>query len=114
MQELIIAFIIWSMVGIAFVCLGIHAFVTKKTVGFWANAKTFEVKDVKKYNRAVGKLFCVYGIVFIILGVPILNGQNSAFALLSCAGILIETITVMIVYVTVIEKKYRKSERSYR
>ena len=82
MQELIIAFIIWSMVGIVFVCLGIHAFVAKKTVGFWANAKTFEVKDVKKYNRAVGKL--------------------------------IETITVMIVYVTVIEKKYRKSERSYR
>ena len=82
MQELIIAFIIWSMVGIVFVCLGIHAFEAKKTVGFWANAKTFEVKDVKKYNRAVGKL--------------------------------IETITVMIVYVTVIEKKYRKSERSYR
>ena len=50
----------------------------------------------------------------LIIAFIIWSMVGIAFALLSCAGILIETIAVMIVYVTVIEKKYRKSERSYR
>ena len=43
----------------------------------------FEVKDRKKYNAAVGKLFSVFGIVFILLGLPLLAGQNSPWIFLS-------------------------------
>ena len=73
---------------------------------FWANAEVFEVSDVKKYNYAVSKLFCVFGIVLIALGIPLLIGQNSAWILFSIIGIMIESIIAMVVYSLRIEKKY--------
>lgn len=54
--KLMAAFIIWAIVGCAFIGLGISAFFSKKAVGFWANAKPFPVEDIKGYNSAVGKL----------------------------------------------------------
>ena len=39
--------------------------------GFWANADTAPVSNVAAYNRALGKLFTVAGIVFILLGLPL-------------------------------------------
>lgn len=103
-----VAFIIWSVVGAFFLGLGIYAFFSKKPVGFWANSKVFEVSDVKGYNRAVGILWCVFGIVFIALGLPLLQGQNSPYILISMLGVMVEVIAVMAIYTTVIEKKYRK------
>ena len=104
------AFVIWLLMSIAFVILGIYASVSKKEVafGFWANADTFPVNDVKAYNRAVGKLWIVFGIVFAVLGLPLLKGQNNPLIILSILGIMIEAIVVMVIYTTVIEKKYRK------
>lgn len=60
----VIGFVIWGIVGFLFVGLGISAIFSKKPVGFWANAEMFEVTDIKKYNGAMTKLFCIYGIVF--------------------------------------------------
>lgn len=70
--------------------------------------KTFPVKDTKGYNRALGKLFVFYGAVFVVLGMPLLCGQNSPYIFLSVVGVMIETIIVMIIYSVVIEKKYRE------
>lgn len=72
--KLMAAFIIWTIVGCAFIGLGISAFFSKKAVGFWANAKPFPVEDIKGYNGAVGKLFILYGAGFIALGLPLLRG----------------------------------------
>lgn len=104
------AFLIWLLFSILFIAYGIHAFCAKKAVpfGFWANAEVFAVKDVRAYNRAVGKLWCVFGIVLAFLGIPLLTGQNSPYALLSILGIMAEAIVAMVVYVVVIEKKYRE------
>ncbi len=104
----IIGFIIWCIMGVLFIGLGIFAFTAKKAVGFWANAKMFEVTDVKKYNKACGILWCVFGFVFIALGLPMLAGQNSPMILLSVIGVMAEVIVLMVVYSQVIEKKYRK------
>lgn len=105
-----VAFIIWLIVSCFFVVLGLYAFVSKKEVpfGFWANAEVFPVNDVKGYNRAVGKLWIVFGVVFAILGIPLLKGQNSPYILLSIIGVMVEAILTMVIYVVVIEKKYRK------
>lgn len=103
-----IGFIIWTIVGIFFIILGIFVFFSKKAAGFWANAKMFEVNNVKKYNHAMGKLWIAYGIIFILLGLPLLNGQNSPLILISCIGLLVETIIFMVIYTLAIEKKYRK------
>lgn len=107
----IIGFIVWCVVGAAFIFFGVYAWFSKKPkpMGFWANAKMFEVSDVKKYNRAVAKLFVAFGIVFIALGIPLLYVEkNSAYILLTVVGVMIESVITMAVYSSVIEKKYRK------
>lgn len=107
-----IGFVIWSALGCVFIGLGIYSLFSKKAIGFWANVKAFEVTDIKKYNAAMAKLFCTFGIVLMVLGVPLLPGQNSAWILLSVAGLMIESIIAMIVYTMVIEKKYRKNRKN--
>ena len=106
---MMVGFVIWMLWSVVMVALGIYAFFSKRTMpfGFWANAEVFKVKDVRAYNRAVGKLWCVFGFVFALLGLPLLTGQNSPYIILSIMGCMVEAIGAMIVYVTVIEKKYR-------
>lgn len=109
MTGTIIAFAAWCVMGCVFICMGIYSLFAKKAVGFWANAKVFEVTDIKKYNAAAAKLFCAYGIVFILLGLPLLSGQNSVWIIFSMIGVMAETVAAMVIYTIVIEKKYRKN-----
>lgn len=104
----ITGFVLWLIVGCAFIALGLYARSSKKPMGFWANAKVFAVTDVKKYNNAVAKLFIVFGIVFIILGLPLLLKTATLLIFVPTIGVMIESIVAMIFYTLVIEKKYRK------
>lgn len=108
MDGTIIGFIVWALFGCFMIGLGISAFFSKKSVGFWANIKTFPVNDIRGYNRAVGKLFIAYGFIFIVLGVPLLSGQNTPYILLSVLGVMIETIAIMVIYSLSITKKYKE------
>ena len=110
MTETLAAFVIWIIMGLVFIGLGIYTMYanTQRPFGFWANAKTFEVTDVKAYNKALGKLWIVFGAVFITLGLPLLGGQNSAGIILSMLGVMVLSIATMVIYVVVIEPKYRK------
>jgi len=101
-------FFIWAILGCCFIGLGVFSFFSKKPMGFWANSKTFEVNDVQKYNRAMGKLWCAFGIVFIALGIPLLGGQGFSLILFSVMGLMWEVIVTMVIYTQFIEKKYRK------
>ncbi len=103
-----LAFILWALFGCFFIVLGIYTHNAKKAVGFWANAELFPVENIKAYNRAMEKLWYVYGTIFILLGLPLLDGQNSPLIFLSVVGVMIETIAVMAFYTLVIEKKYRR------
>ncbi len=104
-----LGFIIWAVFGLAFIGLGIYCFFSRKEVafGFWANAETFPVKDIKAYNKAGGKLWCGFGLGFICIGIPLLGGQNSPGAILSILGAMFLAISTMVIYVVVIEGKYR-------
>ena len=104
------AFIGWAVLGLFFVIWGIYMFFTKsaKPFGFWANAEVAEMKDVKGYNHALGKLWCVFGVLLILLGLPFLFGQNSIGLIITIPGTMIISIGAMIVYVVGIEPKYRK------
>ena len=108
MKGSVAGFVIWAIVGAFIIGIGIFAFFSKKTIGFWANAKPIAVKDLKRYNHAVGKLFIAYGLIFIALGTPMLMGQNTPYILLSMVGVMVESIAAMIIYTLCIEKKYRK------
>jgi len=103
-----IALILWMCGGIAFILMGIATFHSKKEASFWANVRTLPMKDVKAYNRAVGKLWVAFGIVFMLLGLPFLGGKNSPWFIISIVGVMLESIAAMIVYLLVIQNKYEK------
>ena len=102
------AFIIWCLVAAGFAELGVFCFFSKKPVGFWANAELFPVSDVRGYNRACGRLWIGFGLVFALLGTPLLAGQNDALILLSVVGAMGSILGLILIYVLVIEKKYRQ------
>lgn len=102
-----IGFLVWLACGLLFFGIGIRCFFTKKQVGFWANAETPQMENVKAYNRAVGVLWLAYAAVFCVLGIPMLIPQPSALILLSVLGVVFETIVLIAVYIR-IEQKYKK------
>lgn len=107
MDGRMIGFIIWAIFGGIMIGIGVRAFFSKKAVGFWANIKTFTVNDVKGYNHATGKLFILYGVILIVLGMPLLGSQTTPYIFLSVLGLMIETIAAMAIYSLVITKKYQ-------
>jgi len=103
-----VAFIICALMGLMFVGLGIYCFKAKKPMGFFANADAPKVEDVKRYNRDLGILWIVYGVVFTLLCIPVLNGQNAAGLIITILGVMFEAIIAMGVYMVGILPKYEK------
>lgn len=110
MEERIKAFIIWLIIGILFIVMGIYEIKSKKAkpFGFWANTDVIPVEDVKGYNRALGRLWCVYGVLFTLIGLPLLEEQNTGLIIIPILGAMFISIAAMMVYVVGIESKYRK------
>lgn len=107
-----VAFIIWALMGVLFIAMGIYDLSSKKAkpFGFWANAEVASIEDVKGYNRALGILWCVYGVLFVLIGLPLLAGQNSGSIIISMLGTMFISIGAMVAYVVGIEPKYRKKK----
>ncbi len=114
MEEGLIAFIICAIMGVLFIVMGIYDFNSKKAkpFGFWANAEVAPIEDVKGYNRALGILWCVYGVLFTLNALPllVLDGQNSGLITIPILGTMFISIAAMVVYVVGIEPKYRKKK----
>ncbi len=107
MEERLIAFIIWSIMGALFIVMGIYNLKSKKAkpFGFWANAKVAPLEDVKGYNRALGILWCVYGVLFLLIGLPLLDNQNPGLIMIPILGAMLISIAAMVAYVIGIEPK---------
>ncbi len=112
MEEGLIAFIIFAIMGALFIVMGIYNLNSKKAkpFGFWANAEVTPIEDVKGYNRALGILWCVYGVLFTLNGLPLLDGRNSGLIIIPILGTMLISIAAMVVYVVGIEPKYRKKK----
>ena len=69
MEERLIAFVIWAIMGVLFIAMGIYDLNSKKAkpFGFWANAEVAPIEDAKGYNRALGILWCVYGVLWVLI-----------------------------------------------
>lgn len=119
----IMGFVIWLICGLLFVGIGIYDYMSKKQVGFWANFDVPEVEDVIGFNKAVGRLFITYGVVFILIGIPLIPSifyKNVLLVFIPIIGTVFETIWLMVYFVMKIEKntilkrfikKERKRER---
>ena len=114
MGESLGAFIIWAIMGVLFIVMGIYDINSKKAkpFGFWANAEVGSIDDVKGYNRALGKLWCVYGVLFTLIGLPLLSldEKNAGMIILPLLGTMLISIGAMAVYTVGIEAKYRKKK----
>lgn len=102
------AFLIWCMVAGFFIVLGIVDLFLKKPAGFWANTERPEVTDVRGFNRAMCILWCSFGGIMILLGIPLLAGQNSGLIVVTILGLFAEVIATMVVYMQIIEKKFTR------
>ena len=101
-----IAFFIWCTVSLLFAGIGIYALNSKKPVRFWNISQKIQVHDVRRYNRAISLLWFVFAGVFLLLGLPLLSGQNTPAVLITILGSVFACILLMAVY-NRIEGKYR-------
>ncbi len=110
MTEGMLAFILWVLVSLIFAGIGVYDLRADKVVGFWSNGKRPEIapENIKAYNRAVGKLWIGFALFFMLLGLPLLAGDESPLIVITLLGSLLAVVVLMAVYVLVIEKKYGK------
>lgn len=100
-------FILFFCGGMFFV-LGILNFYSEKQQSFWSSGKMPKVDDVKKWNYALGKLFCTYGISVALVGILCLFLISDTLKIILMSAVPGGGIVVMIiVYVKVIEPKYK-------
>ena len=104
---MLIAFVIWSAVAVIFLAIGVSAWKAKEAVGFFTFVDPPQVKDIRRYNHAVAKLWFVAAVILEILGVPMLRlKQNSPQITFTILGVMILVITMAVVYLR-IEAKYK-------
>ena len=104
----IIAFVIWSIVAIIFVLIGISAWRSKQEVGFFSFSKPVKMRDIVKYNHAVGKLWVSFAAILEFIGIPFLFAeQNSPIFIFILLEVMVLVIAVIIIYLK-IEEKYRE------
>ena len=109
MSGRVFAYIIWMLIALVIIALWLISFFTKKNKALdFYNTGSFPVNDVRGYNKAQGVLFIGYGSIFAVLGLPLLAGQNHPYVIFSILGVMAETIALMIIFLLVIDKKYRK------
>lgn len=103
-------FYIWLLCSLIPIGLGTYAWNARKPINFWANInKRADVSDVKSYNQAVAKLWWLFGMVFIFLGLPLLSEKNSPLIMLTVLGTMFNSIFMMIM-LRRIEIKYKKDQ----
>ena len=105
---MIIGFIIWSVVAFIFLGIGIRCRRSKEAVGFFTGCKPLAIKDVKRYNRAVSRLWFVSAGIYELVGVPLMFlEQNSLLFVPIIFAVVFGMIAMMVVYLK-IEAKYKK------
>ena len=94
--------------SLAFIAFSIYAFLSKKPINFWAGEKISSnlVTDIKKYNRANGLMWLIYGICWTLAAII------GLFSIEISAGITIilcASIVIMIIINSRTRKKYFKN-----
>ena len=106
--KMLLPIVCW-IIALVFIIAGIAAMKSKKPAGIYSNVKApdlDEIRDLKAYNCAVGKLIIGYAVLFIIVGFTAINANKSTAAILIVIIAFPGAIAMMIIYETVISPKY--------
>jgi len=109
-EKMIIGFIIWSIVTILFICIGISSRKSKEAVGFFSGCKPPVIKDIKRYNNAVSRLWFVSAGIFEIIGIPLLLLEQNSLWFIPCILLVVIGVILMAVVYLGIETKYKEKE----
>lgn len=103
------AFVV-TLLGLGFACLGLWEILSHRETpfGFWANVKTSPVRDVKGYNRALGRLWLGFGLYLLLLELPLVFLQSALGAVIFILGMVFGALGLMLYYVLHIEPKYKR------
>ena len=97
--------VMW-IVAVIFIVIGIYVMSRGKPMWLWAGSKISEseINDVKGYNQAVGKMWCVFSIPMFVGGIVefILPISSILILLLTCTV----GIGFVVWYYHKIEEKY--------
>lgn len=117
MNENTIAYIIWLLISLIFVILGVYDWKNAENgsvFGFYnicPPPKAEQLTDVTAYNRAVSKLLIGSGIVFALIGLPLLSSDNEAvIVLVGVLGSIFWVISMVLAYECIIMRKYRRKK----
>lgn len=105
----IIALGIILILVLIFIIIGISMMKSKKPVQYLANTdKIPKVKDIKGYNKAIGKIFIIFALLLLpILSPVVLFAQNSKYSFLSILLIPFWVIALILCCIFT-ESKYKK------
>lgn len=104
---MVMGFVIWSIAAGIFACIGISCWKSKVPVGFYTFAKKPNVRDTKKYNRAVAALWLAAAVVLEVAGVPVLFLEQNSPLFVPLIFAVVILVPVMMVAYARIEAKYR-------
>ena len=106
-METIIMFIACVFLFLVLAGFGLYSYFSKNPANFWSGDKISpeDVSDVKKYNRANGIMWIVYGLLFLI-------PAFTAFVSVLISGVAIGVLTfigvpvLIFIYTKIIKPKY--------
>ena len=103
--------IIWFVTvggcGVLFYLMGVYAQRKKTPMHFWAGTtvQSEEITDVEAYNRANGRMWKMYSLVYLLSAVIWILSKTAALALMMAGGV--GGILILVWVYLKIEKKYR-------
>ena len=106
-MEGLILFIVCIVMILTFAGFGLYSWRRRTPANFWSGEKipSDAVSDVKKYNRANGLMWIIYGVLYLIPAIMSLCNVASAgiaLAVLTFGGLPI----LIFIYVKIIRPKY--------
>ena len=104
----IFGIIIWSAVAALIVGIGIWSWKSKEAVGFYSGVRPPKVRDVRKYNHAVARLWFAYAALFELLGLPLLaEKKGRPLFLVSILGVVLLSVLLTAAYNRILSKHRR-------
>ncbi len=101
-------------IALCFILYGLKAMYSRKPYGIYSSIKapdSNDVTDVKAYNYSIGWLFLGFAAIFILEGLYV-HADALTSGILLALTFFFGSLLFMVIYETVIAKRYIKNQRN--